>query len=62
MLVIKNELRCLSCICAGCPIEYSCKEKPCTDTTNPFECINVSFQCDTYENLQNNEIGGDNKC
>lgn len=49
------ELRCLSCICAGCPIENSCEEKPCTDSTNPYECTDVSCTCDTYDSLYNKE-------
>ena len=49
------ELRCLSCICAGCAIEYTCKEKPCDDTTNPHECIYVQCQCDIYDEMYDND-------
>ena len=55
-LIVKNEIRCLSCICAGCMIEYSCKEKPCNDSTNPFDCVLVSSMCDTHDKLYENTL------
>ena len=45
------ELRCLDCICAGCPIEYSCTEKPCDDSTDMYRCTAVSYMCDIREEL-----------
>ena len=45
------ELPCLSCICAGCPIEDTCQSKPCNESTNPYECMNVSCLCDEYDRL-----------
>lgn len=44
-------LRCLSCICAGCVIEDKCKDKPCNESTNPYECTNVNCQCDILDRL-----------
>ena len=44
-------LRCLSCICAGCPLEDTCEIKPCDSPTNVYECTNVSYQCDIYGSL-----------
>jgi len=45
------ELRCLSCICAGCPIEYACDKKPCDESTNPYECTDVECVCEIYDEI-----------
>lgn len=47
-----SELRCLSCICAGCPIEQTYQKKPCNESTDPYECTDVECSCEIYDELQ----------
>lgn len=55
-LIGSIELRCLSCICAGCIIEDTCKDKPCSKSPRSvYECTDVSFQCDILDRLNGAE-------
>ena len=47
------EPRCFSCICAGCPNEGTCEEKPCKEGVSIFECVEVLWpgDCETYDQL-----------
>ena len=46
-----KEPRCFSCICAGCKLEYTCKEKPCDENVNVYDCREAVFECEIYDDI-----------
>lgn len=55
------EPRCFSCICAGCPNEDTCENKPCKEGVSVFECVEVLWpgECEVYDKLYGYERRGD---